>query len=372
MDLLGRFRTYTKNVERISATQLIPENVLLFNDNSGIIEIEIDPIDLCNHDCYWCFTAEKRTTRKLDSKQLRKYLNIAAKNFPVNIIFSGGGEPLLYKDLLSSSDVFDNLSILDWCLRKKFNVGIITNGTYLDKLAFSHEISNIAFIRISLDSTDSDTHQKTHKSKKSEYSHIINNIKQLIKQRGTSFTPAIGISFIVDPNNKISYKSVDILNISNLARELGVDFVQIKHVHTDKSKAANELMQKIHSYCLDQNWGNSEFWVHKYIKPKPFNICKVTTKIQSIGGDNKKYPCCHLYGEENYLNQKEFTPEPMTLINCDSKVCRYASVNDVLIKDSQRDLQYQKLEENLIKFGFHPYRLNPTAPELFHPFKINL
>ena len=88
------------NISKISANQLIPENIFLHNLSlNNLKQVEIDPIDFCNHNCSWCFTKDFREDKRIDLKSLKNYIDEFILNKGKSIVFSGGGEPLLYKEL---------------------------------------------------------------------------------------------------------------------------------------------------------------------------------------------------------------------------------------------------------------------------------
>jgi wyosine [tRNA(Phe)-imidazoG37] synthetase (radical SAM superfamily) len=369
------FDIYNKlNYSRITAKQLIPENLYLFpfEKYNRIFQVEIDPIDYCNHNCKWCFTSDFRFNKKIPLIDLKNYLSYFIKFSGKSIVFSGGGEPLLYKEIYTKSNIFENKSICKFLIDKAINIGIITNGTLLDKLLKADfEIRELSFIRISLDATNADTHSTLHQTTISDYYKILNSISKLIKLRGNSFSPAIGISFVVDSFNGINYYKHQIAEINEIATYLNVDFVQFKHIHTSDKNSANKSMENVHSHCKSFNWNNTEFWVQTYDSANKSKVCLITKYIQSIGKDSKKFPCCHLFGQEKYLDQTHFKPKGKVIQNCNNNVCRYNEMNKLLLSNSSLNIKYNKqiLEKSIKNFGFHPYRLFPTAPNLLKPYK---
>lgn len=361
-------------VSKISASQLIPENLLLYDIESTphIYQVEIDPIDYCNHNCEWCFTADFRHDKKITLTDLKNYLTDFCNSGGKSVVFSGGGEPLLYKEIYSASSEFDNKSICKFLIEKEISVGIITNGHLLSNLFDSDfSITDLAFVRVSLDATNEVSHSKLHNTSKTSYSKVINNIQTLLKLRSNQFTPAIGISFVVDSINNINFSKSQIQDINKLACNLNVDFVQFKHIHTSEKERAIESMRILHSHCVKMNWNETEFWVQTYTSANSSLQCLITQYIQSIGNQSKKFPCCHLFGRSEFLKQDDFSPKGKIISNCDSKVCRYSEMNKMLLDNFEESIMNhkEKLQTSINKFGFHPYRYCPTAPDILEPFK---
>lgn len=361
-------------ISKISASQLIPENIFLHDlkNSNGVFQVEIDPIDYCNHNCKWCFTSDFRHDKKIAIIDLRKYIDEFCKLGGKSIVFSGGGEPLLYKDLYLGSNVFEEMSICNFLIHKGIYIGLITNGYLLDKLFYSDfAITDFTFIRISLDATNNGSHSELHQTSKSDFDKIIFNVKKLVEIRGTRFTPAIGVSFVVDPVNNINYRKLDIIEICSLATELKIDFVQFKHIHTSQKDIAIANMEKLHTHCLELNWGNVEFWVQSYDSANDMKDCIIAKHIQAIGNNSKRFPCCHLFGREEYLDQSKFLPIGAIITNCNNKVCRYNEMNTLLRNRNfiNDDIYIDVLKASIENYGFHPFRYCPTAPNILKPFK---
>ncbi|HEY5589560.1 MAG TPA: radical SAM protein [Paludibacter sp.] len=361
-------------IKKVSASQLIPENLLLYDldKENHILQVEIDPIDFCNHNCGWCFTAELRHKQKISLKKLRSYLTSFCDLGGKSVVFSGGGEPLLYREIYSVSEEFDTKSICKFLIDKGIAVGIITNGYLLDKLFNSDFIvTDLSFVRVSLDATNEVSHSELHNTSKSDYTKIINNIKTILNYRANNFTPAIGLSYVVDGINNINFSRDQIELINKLACSLSVDFVQFKHIHTSEKESAIANMNIVHSYCVNLNWAITEFWVQSFDSANTTLKCLISQYIQSVGNQSKKFPCCHLFGRTEFLDQDTFLPKGKIITNCDNKVCRYNEMNKILLDDfiHKKETHKQVLEASLSKDGFHPFRYCPTAPNILQPYK---
>lgn len=361
-------------ISKISAAQLIPENLLLydFEQTTHIYQVEIDPIDFCNHNCEWCFTSDFRHDKKILLSDLKKYLTAFCNSGGKSVVFSGGGEPLLYKEIYSANREFENKSICKYLIEKEISVGIITNGSLLSNLFNSDfSITDLGFVRVSLDATNEASHAKLHDTAKSDYTKIIYNIEKLLKLRSNQFTPAIGISYVVDSFNNINFCREQIADINALACNLNVDFVQFKHIHTNEKGSATTNMNTVHSHCVEMNWNDTEFWVQTYDSANSALQCLISQYIQSVGNQSKIFPCCHLFGRTEFLEQDTFLPKGKIITNCDNKVCRYNEMNKILLDDftKKKETHIQVLKASLIKVGFHPYRYCPTAPNILKPFK---
>lgn len=361
-----------KTYNKISAHQLIPENIFLYDNSNNIFQVEVDPIDYCNHNCKWCFTAKFREDKRINLFDLKNYLRLFCNSGGKSVVFSGGGEPLLYKELYRPSKAFDEKSICNYLISNKIFIGLITNGYLLNQFINSDfDVTKLAFIRISLDATSKKSYSKLHGTDEIDFEKIINNIIKLNETRGHHHTPATGISFVVDPAKNINFDKKDIDKICSLAKMTKVDFVQFKHIHTIDKEFAKSNMNKVHLHCLELDWKETEFWVQNYDSAKKGENCLISKHIQSVGNDSKRFPCCHHFGREEFLDQSQFIPQGKVIFNCKSKVCRYNEMNELLYQTNQAAIEdnKKKLLKSINKYGFHPYRYCPTAPEILKPFR---
>ncbi|MDO6428904.1 radical SAM protein [Thalassotalea sp. 1_MG-2023] len=363
----------TDKFTKFSAHQIIPENVLLtgFINNPGIKQIEISPTDACNQNCQWCFTVSARESKeKMSLVQLKKILDDFHLQGGISIVISGGGEPLLYSGLITANNIFGDKSILEYCFNFGFTVGLITNGVYLDKLVKAIDIKKLAFLRVSIDTLNEDDYYSLHGAKKEHFQTVIKNITIASNQRLGSHTPALGLSFIVDTESNLNSNNDSIIAINTFVKKLNIDFVQFKHLHTTNIELAQKSLLKVHYFARQLEWLNTEFWVQEYHSPKPHEVCYVTKIIQSFGNKDKVFPCCHLFGNTNYIEQKGQLKTEVVIKNCPSKVCRYVSINNLLTEVESGvsvDKAINTLKQSIEEHGFHPYRYFPTAPDLIFP-----
>lgn len=376
------------SIQRISAAQITPANVALLWDAGAFVmphssassqsvrSVEINPIDACNHACDWCFTREHRSTHVLPTALLRRYLDSFISGGGRSIHLSGGGEPLLYWPLFEPQAAFDGKSVLEFCLDRQLVLGLITNGLLLGKVHghLQSRIRHLGFVRVSLDATTPDLYRHAHKTKSSDFHRVISALQDLLEMRGTSPTPAIGISFIVDPVRQINASPGAIEDIARLSATLGVDFAQIKHVHTSDAVSAENFMKKVHLWCLASSaWGQTEFWIHHYDISMPNLACHVPRLSQVLGASGDRYPCCHRFGDKSFYDDTPFDSLGKSAVECLAPICRHKSVNDAVIQSmgnhADRRALLEELQASIKRDGFHPYRLFPSAPNLFAPFR---
>lgn len=374
LDLRREVRALCKMIFPVSTAQLIPENALLASCGEvmpkGPAFLEVLPTDLCNHSCGWCFTNGSRASVAMRGHDLREQLQAFLGAGGKSILLSGGGEPLLFKPLSEPSSAFDGSTAIEWFSNQGAVAALITNGVYLDRFLAANRscLHSLAFIRVSLDATSSSQYQELHAARTGDFERVTSGLKQAIRMRGESPTPAIGASFLVDGSRGLNNSLTEIVAIDRLAAEIGLDFVQLKHVHCNEHQQADTAMIQTASLLEALPRRRHEWWVHRYQSVPAGGECSVPMVAQVLKSSGARSPCCHLQHIDVARPDDGFGVPPFTVSGCRSNACRYLSMNDMLL-DAGRGIDehigaLRRLKSSLERHGFHPYRLYPSAPEL--------
>src|SRR3990167_5762827 len=108
------------------------------------------------------------------------------------IEITGGGEPFLHPKITE---------FIRLCGEAKRDIGIVTNGSLLNDERIELIKQYATWIRISMDSSNPDTHKIIHGTPGSDFERILNNIKKLLENKRDDLI--LGISFIITPENLI-------------------------------------------------------------------------------------------------------------------------------------------------------------------------
>ncbi len=355
---------------RVTRSQIVPENALLADalspDRTGPAFLEVLPIAACNHGCTWCFTAARLSSEISADPSFAAQLREFALRGGLATLFSGGGEPLIYRPLSVREEQFENQTVCRWLIRHGVAPAIITNGTLLRRFVEANcdWLQQTAFVRVSLDACTAQEHASRHRTSSAEFDEILGAMKLLLDIRGPSVTPAVGISFVVDSQSGINANDGALRDIEKLASSLGVDFVQLKHLHTSHLLQADRhmrwLAEQVDAFGCPSQF---EWWIHRYRAAEPGDVCYVPVEAQVLRSNGQRGPCCHL----------QALPLPragqFTVSGCTSLACRYQSMNEVLRRIRQSpERRYlealRRLKTSLVSHGFHPFRLFPSAPDL--------
>ena len=118
------------------------------------IHIQLTPTNACNLNCSFCSYSDRDKKKQIGYKQLEYILDVCADYGTKAMTITGGGEPLMYRKINE---------LIDYAGLKEIDVGLVTNGTLLDRLDMH---PNLTWCRIS-SSDDRDP----------KYGKIINALK---------------------------------------------------------------------------------------------------------------------------------------------------------------------------------------------------
>lgn len=273
--------------------------------------VEFDTTEVCNLACPGCISEDLVCNQTSFSRD--RLLKIAEEMYAAGVkavILIGGGEPLAHT---SVGDFMQYLGEHD------VHIGITTNGTFLDR--YMEVIAQYSkWTRVSMDAATEETFDKLRpaKSGKSEFSHIINNMKELAKiKKGT-----LGFSFLIRTEADgfgIESNIHEIYTAAMLAREIGCDYFEVKPSYSYdggqphalvkhdllKMKEAEEIISHLNELETDTfriikaiNLNDSLHCVQQ-IQDKKYTKCPMA-ELRTLITPSGVYICPYWRGKEPY------------------------------------------------------------------------
>jgi len=176
---------------------------------------ELDPSNVCDHDCIFCSTRELRQRDRsiMPKRRMLGLVEELGEMGVTGITVGGGGEPLMNPNV-------DDL--LYKCKEEGIEVGLVTNGSRLtdhkDAVA-----DTCRYVRISIDAGTQETHNLIHKPRnKGDFEAATDSIIDL---RRMSKGIMIGFACLVQKEN---YREV--YRACKLFKTAGADYVQFRPV----------------------------------------------------------------------------------------------------------------------------------------------
>jgi len=270
------------------------------------ITLELHLSNICDHHCPFCTfrdsvhkSLERNATFPLEL--IDNIIRDSKKMHIKAIVYSGGGEPLLYSNFIKVVEKFSSINI---------DQGLITNGSKLDDDdILKSVIKNFSWIRVSVDAGSANVYERTHGTDQ-KFEKIINNVKRLsrLKKDLHSSKPRIGVSFLLTMEN---YN--DLIRAVEVFSETGIDYFQVKPLvmNAEERIASGNIFWKqavfdqllalpahsktnYHVYTL----GFKFIDLLKAVNKKQFSKCHGHPFYPVITANGKIYVCCLMIGHE--------------------------------------------------------------------------
>ena len=217
--------------------------------------VTVDPINSCNFNCPWCNSAVVKNRGEAISKQtlvrLAEFLCEwqGSPHWPKGVeavCIAGGGEPLLHKDI----GIF-----IEHCYKRGIEIGVVTNGYYIDKLL--EPLSLCTWVGVSIDAGN----EKTFNSLKGlpdnsgAFKKILRNIEKLAEfsQKRKTRLGSDSLGYGVSYKYLLSNQNVnEVYQAAKIAKEIGCKNFHLRPVGAtwfdlsiDRKFIDNELPQKL-------------------------------------------------------------------------------------------------------------------------------
>lgn len=259
--------------------------------------LDLDLTTSCNNLCANCTFPELReqpaTVLPID---LAKNILKQAADFGIKAItYTGGGEPVLHKDLPELLQYSANLGLQS---------GLITNGRALTAEKAQRILPFLTWIRFSLDAGSPEVYRITHGLRTKQFHQVLQNIKATVETRGKSnIDTGIGISYLVFQDDPTDFqKAIEIAN------DLKVDFLQFKPMHRRDIKAVGgrtftpKILDKARRTLEHMEFTNrvilSRF---RGLSKRANKRCYGQQWTTAVGSDGKLYVCCEYKYNPRYL-----------------------------------------------------------------------
>ncbi len=159
------------NKESYTAASSFPSKLLhtkVVEDGKIIpVHAQLSPTNKCNLDCEFCSCSDRQKSLEMTLDEVKNVLDVLANHKTESLTITGGGEPMMYPKINE---------IIDYADVNCIEVGLVTNGTLLDKLKH-HD--NLTWCRVSSSDDRIPSYQQITKAVKINpetdfaFSHVI-------------------------------------------------------------------------------------------------------------------------------------------------------------------------------------------------------
>jgi radical SAM protein with 4Fe4S-binding SPASM domain len=192
----------------------------------------------CDHKCLGCHSANLRADFDpfIDYEKCINLINDLVDVGVKALEFGGGGEPLMYPKFKE---------VVEHCAKLGLEMGLVTNGTHFDESLMRLCIKHFTYIRVALDGGTRETYKSIHNV--DLFERLLENIKRLVEiKKETGSKCMIGLKYLASKSN-----FSDIPKAAEIARELGVDYLQFKALRNSEYELNEEEMKKVNKIIAD-------------------------------------------------------------------------------------------------------------------------
>ncbi|MDD5584679.1 MAG: radical SAM protein [Candidatus Omnitrophica bacterium] len=250
----------------------------------------------CNLDCVYCWRRDPDRAPANNSVQekvgydLKSLIDQLAEIGASTIEIAGGGEPLLFKDILGTMKYIKKMGLRGHL----FTNGILFNEKNTEALIDMRW----DFINFSLDAHSQDVFSRLKGSGKGSLSKVRTNVRRFahMKKAKHLSSPSIRLSYII---NRLNFNFIE--EFIDLAISLSVNsifFARFKQFPFNEELRLNEREEKVAMQIIDKNTGKLKkhnINVNSYFQSPNWPVrkfCVIPWFAPFITDDGVVHPCC--------------------------------------------------------------------------------
>ena len=197
---------------------LLAHNMVFDTSRLGPYSVEIDPTNSCPIACSYCIWADMRQRQRtsLNEDVFRRLLDDLIRLKVAGVVFTGGGEPLHHPFTRTAIALASEGGI---------KVGLFTSGVQLHHNVASEVLPHLAWIRFNLAASHREMYKRVQGV--DAFQRVVDNIRDCVGFRNEyRLNVKLGIGTVLTrTNSDASFTHA----LTDLASDLGVDFIQFKH-----------------------------------------------------------------------------------------------------------------------------------------------
>ena len=244
------------------------------------VRIVLEPTNLCNHNCIFCFYSNFRTDNKvyLSREKLFELAEDFKKLGVKSVSLVGGGEPMLHPAIYE---------LIRWYHENSILISITTNGSTFRESEIDTIVRASTYIRVSLNAASVQTHNAINAPNSSQFERIINNIDKLRRHRDK-----IGSNMLIGIKNAIFDKNIhEIEEMVALGERLQVNYIMFASV-VGESPTAGQIIDIATEKIEKLNKKTSVLLFHSfYKKPRKTPKCISNPLIGTVSANGDMYLC---------------------------------------------------------------------------------
>jgi radical SAM protein with 4Fe4S-binding SPASM domain len=275
-------------------------NQLLNGKIPSPVRVVLEPTNLCNQNCVFCFYSNFRTDNQiyLSREKLFELAEDFKKLGVRSVSLVGGGEPMIHPA------IYD---LIHWFHGNNILISITTNGSSFKDSEIDTIVRASTYIRVSLNAASEQTHNLINAPKTSQFNRIVNNIEKLRKHRDK-----IGANMRIGIKNAIFDKNIhELEDMVALGERLKVDYIMFAAV-VGESPSSRQLLDDATEKIEKLNEESPVLLFHSfYKKPQKTPKCISNPLIGTVSANGDMYLCGFMdHSDGNYrignINETRF------------------------------------------------------------------
>lgn len=249
------------------------------------VTMEVDVTNACNARCPDCAGGRAAATAQWEPATAKVFAQMWAAGVRA-VIFTGGGEPTLHPHLPD---------FIYAARQEGMEVALISNGISLPEKVISAVAACCTWVRFSL-APDAASWAIQSGLDAAHFEAVRNNVQRCVANlANTPMPPTIGVGCLTDGET-----AGKINEMCRLATDLGVDYVQFRPKHGDRTP-----IDLSHLEDLGERWPDVRVlasW-HKYAQmgePRGYETCYGHYFTGVIQADYRMSVCCHTRGVDGF------------------------------------------------------------------------
>lgn len=273
-----------------------PEKIDAMRNNlrTSPLFVLINPTNKCNHRCYYCSYADDvlglrdrvEPNDEIPWDKMREIIGDLSEIGTKAVIFSGGGEPLVYPRIVDT---------LNDVVRRGIDLAIITNGQLLNGER-AEALRNAKWVRISFDSADAETYSRVRNISLDCWGKVCDNIREFSKIKSQSCE--LGINFVITHDN-----AKHVYEAAKLVKRLGANHIKFaarvtKDLDAYHAPFKDDTFAEIRRAVCD--FADESFRIinkyeddfgHDAVPERPYPKCFIKEISAVVGADSNVYFC---------------------------------------------------------------------------------
>jgi MoaA/NifB/PqqE/SkfB family radical SAM enzyme len=184
----------------------------------GPVHAELDLTDRCNVACYFCNQMDVRTKEALSFEHLERLVDELAAGGLRSVRLSGGGDPLMYPEIVRALDLFAGRGITV----DNLTTNAALMGPEVRERLVRHGAREVV---VSLNALDAPDYSRMMRVAPKVFDRVLENVRELVALRAGRPFPAVTVQFLIDRD---TYRRLP--EMAALGRSLGADRIAVNPV----------------------------------------------------------------------------------------------------------------------------------------------